>query len=119
MQTGFHFGIGEARFLWFHPFAHNVGNHGDGWVKMGWFLCLGLGVGLVLFLGWRMDLVLIQARWFEIPLLDEGGCQPCFVFPHMKERKTHRFGVEKVVELGDHCFQNLVLHREDHGFHGK
>ena len=119
MQTGFHFGIGEARFLWFHPFAHNVGNHGDGWVKMGWFLCLSLGVGLVLFLGWRMDLVLIQARWFEIPLLDEGGCLPCFVFPHKKERKTHRFGVEKVVELDDHCFQNLVLHREDHGFHGR
>ena len=66
-----------------------------------------------------MDLVLSQARWFEIPLLDEGGCQPCFVFPHKKERKTHRFGVEKVVELGDHGVQNLVLHKEDHGFHGK
>ena len=82
MQTGFHFRIGEAWFLCIHPFAHNVGKHWDGWVKMGWFLCLGLGVGLVLVLGWRMDLVLIQARLFEIPLLDEVGCQPCFVFPH-------------------------------------
>lgn len=86
---------------------------------MGWFWFLGLRVVLVLVLGWRMDLVLSQARWFEIPLLDEGGCQPCFVFPHTRERKTHRFGLEKVVELGDHGVQNLVLHKEDHGFHGR
>ena len=119
MQTGFHFGFGEARFLCFHPFAHNLSKHGVGWVKMGWFWFLGLGVGLVLVLVWRMDLVLSQARWFEIPLLDEGGCQPCFVFPHKRERKTQRFGVEKVVELGDHGVQNLVLHKEDHGFHGR
>ena len=119
MKTGFHFGIGEARFLCFHPFAHNLSKHVDGWVKMGWFWFLGLGFGLVLVLGWRMDLVLIQARWFEIPLLDEVGCQPCFVFPHKKERKTHRYGLEKVVELGDHGVQNLVLHKEDHGFHGR
>ena len=86
---------------------------------MGWFWFLGLRVGLFLVLGWKMDLVLNQARWFEIPLLDEGGCQPCFVFPHKRERKTHRFGLENVVELGDHGFQSLVLHKEDHGCHGR
>ena len=86
---------------------------------MGWFWFLGLMVGWFLVLGWRMDLVLSQARWFEIPLLDEGGSQPCFGFPHMRERKSHRFGLEKVVELGDHGVQNLVLHKEDHGFHGR
>ena len=86
---------------------------------MGWFWFLGLRVGWFLVLGWRMDLVLSQARWFEIPLLDEGGSQPCFGFPHMRGRKTQRFGLENVVELGDHGFQSLVLHKEDHGFHGR
>ena len=67
---------------------------------MGWFWFLGLRVGWFLVLGWRMNLVLSQARWFEIPLLDEGGCQPCFVFPHKRERKTHRFGLSNVYHLG-------------------
>ena len=66
-----------------------------------------------------MDLVLSQERWFEIPLLDEGGSQPCFGFPHKKGRKTQRFELESVVDLGDHGFQNLVLHIEDHGCHGR
>ena len=86
---------------------------------MGWFWFLGLRVGWFLVLGWRMGLVLSQARWFEIPLLDGGGFQPCFVYPHMRERKTQRFELESVVELGDHGFQSLVLHIEDHGCHGR
>ena len=69
------------------------------------------------FLGWRMGLVWSQARWFEITLLDEGDFQPCFGFPHKREIKTQRFGIENVVELGDHGFQSLVLHIEDHGCH--
>ena len=76
---------------------------------MGWFWFLGLRVGWFLVLGWRIDLVLSQARWFEIPLLDEGGSQPCFGFPHMRGRKSQRFGLENVVDLGDHCFQSLVF----------
>ena len=71
------------------------------------------------FLGWRMGLVWSQARLFEIPLLDEGGSRPCFVFPHKKERKTQRIGIENVVELGNHGFQSLVIHKEDHGCHGR
>ena len=35
----------------------------------------------------------------------------------MKERKTQRFEIGNVVELGDHGFQSLVLHIEDHGCH--
>ena len=73
---------------------------------MGWFWFLGLRVGWFLVLGWRMGLVLSQERWFEIPLLDGGDSQPCFGFPHMKERKTQRIGIENVVELGDHGFQS-------------
>lgn len=53
-----------------------------------------------------MDLVWSQARSFEIPLRDGGDFRPCFEFPHKKERKTQRFGIENVVELGDHGFQN-------------
>ena len=56
-----------------------------------------------------------QARLFASPLLDGGDSLPCFGFPHRKERKTQRFGLESVVELGDHGFQSLVLHKEDHG----
>ena len=36
-----------------------------------------------------------------------------------RKKKTQRFGIENVVELGDHGFQNLVLHKEDHGCHGR
>lgn len=57
--------------------------------------------------------------WFESPLLDGVDSRPCFEFPHRKERKTQRLVVENVVELGGHGFQNLVLHKEDHGCHGK
>ena len=38
-------------------------------------------------------------------MLDGDDSQPCFGFPHRKERKTQRFGLENVVELGDHRFQ--------------
>ena len=40
-----------------------------------------------------MGLVWSQARWFEIPLLDEGDFQPCFGFPHKKELKTQGLGL--------------------------
>ena len=56
-----------------------------------------------------------QARWFEIPLLDGGDFQSYFEFLHRRERRIQRIEVVKVVELGDHGFQSLVLHREDHG----
>ena len=37
----------------------------------------------------------------------------------MRGIKIERFVLEKVVELGDHGFQSLVLHKEDHGCHGR
>ena len=72
-------------------------------------------VGWFWFLGWRMGLKWIQAMWFASPLLDGGGFQPFFEFRHKKEEKTQRVGVVNVVDLGDHDFQSLVLHIEDHG----
>ena len=60
-----------------------------------------------------VDVGLIQARWFEGPLLDGGEFQSFFPFPHRKERVIHRLG--KVVEWVEHFLQNLVLHKEDHG----
>ena len=71
-------------------------------------------VGWFMFLGWRVGLEWSQARWFEIPLLDGGDFQSFFRFPHKREIVIERFG--EVVEWDEHCPQNLVLHKEDHGY---
>ena len=60
-----------------------------------------------------MDVGLIQAMWFEGPLLDGDGFQSFFLFPHRRKRVIRRLG--KVVEWVEHSLQNEVLHREDHG----
>ena len=72
-------------------------------------------VDLFWFLGWMMGFEWSQARLFASPLLDGVGFQPFFEFPHKRERKIQRIEVVKVVVLDDYGFQNLVLHREDHG----
>lgn len=112
LQSGFHLEIGEATTWYFHPFstfAHNVSKHDDEWVEMGRLMMLVVvGWCWCRFLGWRMGLVWSQARWFEIPLLDEGDFQPCFGFPHKKEIKTQRFRIENVVELGDWYVSNYT-----------
>ena len=82
-----------------------MSKHGDEWVETGRLMVVAV-VGWCWVLGWRMGLVWSQARWFEIPLLDGGDFQPCFGFPHKNERKTQRFGIGNVVELGDHGFQS-------------
>ena len=60
-----------------------------------------------------VEVGLIQARWFEGPLLDEGEFLPFFLFPHRRERWIRRH--RKVVEWVEHSPQNVVLHIEDHG----
>ena len=79
-------------------------------------LVLVVVVGLFWFLGWMMGFEWSQARWFACPLLDGVDFQPFFEFPHKKERRIQRIEVVKVVKLGDHGFQSLVLHIEDHGY---
>ena len=61
-----------------------------------------------------VDVGLSQAKWFEGPLLYEGDFQSFFQFPHKRERVIERF--EEVVEWDEHFPQNLVLHKEDHGY---
>ena len=82
-----------------------MSKHGDEWVETG-RLMMVVVVCCCWFLEWRIGLVWSQARSFEIPLRDGGDFRPCFVFPHKKERKTQRIGIENVVELGDHGFQS-------------
>ena len=82
-----------------------MSKHGNEWVETGRLMVVTVVIGCW-FLGWRMGLVWSQARLFEMPLLDDGDSRPCFEFPHKKERKTQRFGIENVVELGDHGFQS-------------
>ena len=82
-----------------------MSKHDDEWVEMGRLMMLVV-VGWCWFIGWRMGLVWSQVRWFVAPLLDRGDFRPFFEFPHKKERKTQRIGIENVVELGDHGFQS-------------
>ena len=60
-----------------------------------------------------VDFGLSQARLFGGLLLDEGGFQSFFLFPHRREGMSRMFG--KVVEWVEHSLQNEVLHIEDHG----
>ena len=91
-----------------------MSKHCDEWVETG-RLVMEVVVGLFWFLGWRMGFEWSQARMFEIPLLDGGEFQSYFESPHRRERRIQMIGIGNVVELGDHGFQSLVLHKEDHG----